>query len=220
MAVVAGAVAGRWAVQAASNPYFDPPDAVDEVRSFLQYNDKPDFNSSVAFTIPLFTFTMPGAGDFTAIGLSSQSFGVMTFLSLLLLGLLSVAAYNAYRKHPFAREFSDSDDFLLTRMVLESFSDLPGVVDTRACANLGVCGAYAERDRYGMIAWPIRFLVQYSPDTPEDLLTEFQKAARDGQVDEQVDGQVDGQVCRYKYPCFMQPLDHLLYLYNYWYGGL
>ncbi|KAK3857157.1 hypothetical protein Pcinc_036583 [Petrolisthes cinctipes] len=47
-------------------------------------------------------------------------------------------------------------------------------------------------------------------DVPEADLTEYQLAARFGSS-----GEYD---CQYEYPCLVQPLDLLVYIYDYWYG--
>lgn len=44
----------------------------------------------------------------------------------------------------------------------------------------------------------------------DEELTMYQRAARYGDVG-------DGD-CQYEYPCLVQPLDLLLYMYDYWYG--
>ncbi|XP_069172733.1 uncharacterized protein [Procambarus clarkii] len=183
-----------------------------EGRFFINYDQSTAFNTSVAFTIPLFSFTLPGAGEFTAAGLSSQSFGGLAFIALFLLGGLGVAIYTTSHGS-FGRQNDDAEynqEAPLTRLVLQSVMGLPNVVDTRSCSSLAICSAYADRERYGLLAWLLRFLVSYSPDTPEDQLTEFQKAARYGQEDR--------EDCQYEYPCLVQPLDLLLYIYDYWKG--
>lgn len=48
------------------------------------------------------------------------------------------------------------------------------------------------------------------PGVPEAELTELQKAARYGD-----EGERD---CQYEFPCLVQPLDLLLYMYEYWFG--
>lgn len=45
---------------------------------------------------------------------------------------------------------------------------------------------------------------------PETELNEYQKAARYGD-----EGEKD---CQYEFPCLVQPLDLLLYIYEYWFG--
>ncbi|KAK7083988.1 hypothetical protein SK128_011832, partial [Halocaridina rubra] len=48
---------------------------------------------------------------------------------------------------------------------------------------------------------------------PEDSLTFYQRAAKFGEEKEEAD--ID---CQFEFPCIIQPLDVLLYLYDYWYG--
>lgn len=132
-------------------------------RLFLNYDQSAAFNTSVAFTIPLFSFTLPGAADSAAAGIDSESFGAMAFIAIFLLGGLGVAIYTTSQGAvDDGRENLDgqvNQDSLLARLVAESLSVLPNVVDTGSCARLAVCGAYAEPARYGLLAWPVRFLV-------------------------------------------------------------
>ncbi|XP_071550738.1 uncharacterized protein [Panulirus ornatus] len=182
-------------------------------RFFLNYDQSAAFNTSVAFTIPLFSFTLPGAADSAAAGLDSESFGALAFIALFMLGGLGVAIYTTSQGAIDGRENSDgqvNQDSLLARLVAESLSSLPNVVDTESCARLAICGAYAEPARYGLLAWPVRFLVPDPYDLPDEELTMYQKAARYGDMG-------DGD-CQYEYPCLVQPLDLLLYMYDYWYG--
>jgi len=61
-------------------------------RLFYNFDRGSAFNTSVAFTIPLFSFSLPGSGDVTD-GLDGTVFGTMAFVSLFLLGGLGVAIY-------------------------------------------------------------------------------------------------------------------------------
>lgn len=140
--------------------YEEPPEG-QQGRFFLNYDQSTAFNTSVAFTIPLFSFTLPGAGEFTAAGLTLQSFGALTFVALFLLGGLGVAIYTT-SQGATGRGRSEENivhDSTLTSLVTESLSLLPSVVDTRSCAKLTICEAYADSDRYSFLAWPIKFIV-------------------------------------------------------------
>ena len=58
----------------------------ESARFFLNYDKGAAFNTSVAFTIPHFSFSLPGAGDTQEAGLDLQSFGALAFIALFLLG--------------------------------------------------------------------------------------------------------------------------------------
>jgi len=64
-----------------------------QARLFYNFDRGSAFNTSVAFTIPLFSFLLPGAGDISADGVDGSVFGTMAFVSLFLLGGLGVAIY-------------------------------------------------------------------------------------------------------------------------------
>ncbi|XP_068207333.1 uncharacterized protein [Palaemon carinicauda] len=190
-----------------------------QARFFLNYDKAAAFNTSVAFTIPLFSFTLPGASDTSAAGLDLQAFGALAFVALFLLGGLGVAIYTTTQAGSFnAREFDSSNgqtyqESILTTLVTESLAGLPNVVDTESCAQLAVCGAHADPSRYGLLAWPVRFLVPSAPEAPEEELTQYQRAAKFGE--EREDAETE---CQFEYPCLVQPLELLLYIYDYWYG--
>ncbi|XP_037788355.1 uncharacterized protein LOC119583763 isoform X2 [Penaeus monodon] len=191
---------------------YDAP-SEQQARFFLNYDRSAAFNTSVAFTIPLFSFTLPGAGDTSAAGMDLQSFGALAFIALFLLGGLAVAIYTTTQGGVSKRDLSDDASYqesLLTALVTESLAGIPNVIDARSCAQLAVCGAYSEPERYGLLAWPIKFLVSDDDTKPVDELSAYQKAARVGSRTE--------EDCQYEYPCLVQPLELLLYVYDYWYG--
>lgn len=142
---------------------YEEPPVGQQGRFFLNYDQAAAFNTSVAFTIPLFSFTLPGASDTSAAGMDAQSFGAIAFIALFLLGGLGVSIYTTSqgavgggRQHTDEESFQD---WLLARLVTDSLYGFPNIVDTGSCARLAVCGAYAEPQRYGLFALPIRFLV-------------------------------------------------------------
>ncbi|XP_050730074.1 uncharacterized protein LOC127005336 isoform X3 [Eriocheir sinensis] len=218
--MVVAAAAGSGVTEAANmedtvkDLYAEPP-VGQQGRFFLNYDQAAAFNTSVAFTIPLFSFTLPGASDTSAAGMNPQAFGAIAFVALFLLGGLGVSIYTTSQGAVGGgRQHSDGGssyhESLLAWLLNDSLYGLPNIVDTGSCARLAVCGAYAEPQRYGLFALPIRFLVPSLPDVPQAELTEFQKAARYG--DEGV------RDCQYEFPCLVQPLDLLLYMYEYWFG--
>lgn len=139
--------------------YETPPEG-QQGRLWLNYDQAAAFNTSVAFTIPLFSFTLPGAADSTAAGLDSQSFGALAFIALFLLGGLGVAIYTTSQGST-ARQADGSMDqeSILTRLVTESLMGLPNIVDAGSCARQAVCTAHAEPQRYGLLALPIKLLI-------------------------------------------------------------
>ncbi|XP_069952193.1 uncharacterized protein [Cherax quadricarinatus] len=182
-------------------------------RFFMNYDQSIAFNTSVAFTLPLFTFILPGAADFAAAGYNSQSFGALTFIALFLLGMLGLSIYTISQED-IARESSGGLDFqesVWNNLVTESLSFLPSMMDMKSCSRLAICSAHEDSARYGFLAWPVRVLMPSpSHDVPEEELTECQQAARYGKEGE--------EECHYKYPCLVNPLDLILLIYDYWYG--
>nr|XP_053644197.1 uncharacterized protein LOC128696833 [Cherax quadricarinatus] len=190
--------------------YEEPPEG-QEGRFFLNYDQSTAFNTSVSVTIPIFSFTLPGARDYTTNALSLQSFGALSYIVLFLLGGLALSVFTTTQGGSFSgrSEVNNFYESTLTSLVTESLSLLPSVVDTRSCAKLTICEAYADSDRYSFLTWPIKFLVP-SPgrNVPLREITEFEAAARYG--DE------NGEDCQDEYPCLVQPLDLILLIYNYW----
>ncbi|XP_045110393.1 uncharacterized protein LOC123504136 [Portunus trituberculatus] len=214
VAVTAGGVTQAASMEDTVKDLYEAPPVGEQGRLFLNYDQAAAFNTSVAFTIPLFSFTLPGASDTSAAGLDAQSFGAVAFIALFLLGGLAVAIYTTSQGAVGGgRHYADEkahEESLLTRLVTDSLSGLPNVVDIGSCARLAVCGAHAEPQRYGLFALPIRFLMPSIPDVAEAELTDYQRAARYGD-----EGERD---CQYEFPCLVQPLDLLLYMYEYWFG--
>ncbi|XP_069172588.1 uncharacterized protein [Procambarus clarkii] len=191
---------------------FEAPLGVEQGRFFLSYDPAEAFNTSVGFTLPFFSFLQPGAASFEAAGLNMISFGIYGFLSWFMLGAVGVAIYNTAQVTPSSRERSDNLFFSgasLNWLVKESVSRLPDVLCLRSCLKQSICSVYGDSESYGFLILASGIFLPYSPKTPEEQLTEFQKAARYGQE--------DGSDCPYEYPCVVRPLDLLLYIYDYWY---
>ncbi|CAL4066702.1 unnamed protein product [Meganyctiphanes norvegica] len=184
---------------------YDGPDE-SEGRFFLNYDQAAAFNTSVAFTIPLFSFTLPGASS-TTTGLDKQSFGAMAFVALFLLGGLGVAIYTTTGTGAGGRSMDDEDQSLLTSLITNSLGGLPNVIDTDSCAKLAVCGAYQDSSKYGLFALPLKFLVPNAEEVPSSERSGYQHAAMYGL-------QEDADDCYYEYPCLVQPLDVMLYMYD------
>ncbi|XP_045625448.2 uncharacterized protein [Procambarus clarkii] len=179
-------------------------------RFFLNYDHTYSFNTTVPVTMPLLSFTLPGAGDFSTTGATTSSYSALGYIIFFLLGGF---VFSLYTTAPGAagRENTDGDalqELQLVRLVLETVWNLPEVLNCRNCAKQAVCKAYADPQDYGFLASALRFLVAYTPDTPEEELTEFQKAARYGE---------ESADCHYKFHCLVHPLDLLLYIYDYWF---
>jgi len=183
---------------------YDGPDE-SEGRFFLNYDQAAAFNTSVAFTIPLFSFTLPGAST-TTTGLDKQSFGAMAFVALFLLGGLGVAIYTTTATT--ARSMGDDEDqSLLTTLISNSLGGIPNIIDTDSCAKLTICGAYQDSTKYGLLALPLKYLVPSAEDIPALERSSYQNAAMYGL-------QEDADDCYYEYPCLVQPLDVMLYMYK------
>ncbi|XP_069952087.1 uncharacterized protein [Cherax quadricarinatus] len=169
------------------------------------------FNTTISFTCPIFSFTLPGAGDFSPAGISLQSFGGLTFIGIFLLGGLAIAIYTTNQKATGpAREISDGyslGEYLLNGLITESLTVMPIIVD-KNCVKQAICEAYVDSKRFGFLTLPVRLLVP-SPglDVPEEKLTELQKAARYAEE--------GGEDCHYEFPCLLQPLDLILFFYDY-----
>ncbi|RXG52183.1 hypothetical protein Avbf_10055 [Armadillidium vulgare] len=141
----------------------------EEGRLFFNFDRGAAFNTSVAFTIPLFSFTLPGAAETAATGLDANSFGVLAFVALFLLGGLGVSIYTTSQGGnedgvEVLRGFGETNYFnnrLLNR-VYDSLFELPEVLNVESCTQLCICSAHAEPERYGILAWPIRILVPTS----------------------------------------------------------
>lgn len=163
LAATGGGVTQAASMEDTVKDLYEAPPVGQQGRFFLNYDQAAAFNTSVAFTIPLFSFTLPGASDTSAAGLDAQSFGAVAFIALFLLGGLGVAIYTTSqgaigegRQHADGQAHQES---LLTRLVTDSLSGLPNIVDIGSCARLAVCGAHAEPQRYGLFSLPIRFLM-------------------------------------------------------------
>ncbi|KAL7632862.1 UNVERIFIED_CONTAM: hypothetical protein RMT77_016859 [Armadillidium vulgare] len=187
----------------------------EEGRLFFNFDRGAAFNTSVAFTIPLFSFTLPGAAETAATGLDANSFGVLAFVALFLLGGLGVSIYTTSQGGnedgvEVLRGFGETNYFnnrLLNR-VYDSLFELPEVLNVESCTQLCICSAHAEPERYGILAWPIRILVPArAEEAGQRKLSDYEKAANFGaqNLDE----------CYYEYPCLIQPLDFVMYLKDY-----
>lgn len=196
--------AGSMMEETIKDLYSGPDES--EGRFFLNYDQAAAFNTSVAFTIPLFSFTLPGAGS-TTTGLDKQSFGAMAFVALFLLGGLGVAIYTTTAATGRSMD-EDEDQYMLPAAVTSAISALPNVVDTDMCAKLAVCGAYQDSAKYGYLSYVLQYIVPSGSEVPAVERSEYQIAAQYGL-------QEDADNCYYEYPCLVQPLDVMLYAFNF-----
>merc|ERR1739842_163454 len=102
----------------------------------------------------------------------------------------------------------DEDQSLLTSLITNSIGGLPNIVDTDSCAKLTICGAYQDSSKYGLLALPLKYLVpSVEEEVPMSERSGYQNAAMYGL-------QEDADDCYFEYPCLVQPLDLVLYMYD------
>lgn len=135
--------------------YEAPPEG-QKGRLFVNFNQAVAYNTSIAFTMPLFTYALPGVEEFTAAGYTASSFGALAWTGLFLMTSMGISLYTT-SQDTYNRAYSDSQDSFLTRVILDSVSGLPNVLDTSTCASLAICSAYGDVDKYGYLSWAVKF---------------------------------------------------------------
>ena len=138
--------------------------AGEEEGRIFNYDRGAAFNTSVAFTIPLFSFTLPGAADASAQGLDGNTFGVLAFVAIFLIGGLGVAIYttsqggnaNAGRSFNADERYFDNN---VLNTVLRSIEELPDALSVDSCSKLSVCEAFYSPEKYGILSLPFKMFV-------------------------------------------------------------
>ena len=135
----------------------------EEEGRIFNYDRGAAFNTSVAFTIPLFSFTLPGAADATNQGLDGNTFGVLAFIAVFLIGGLGVAIYTTTQGgNSGARSFNANEkyfDSILLNSIFRSLEGLPEALSVNSCSKLSVCEAHAEPEKYGLLSWPFKLFI-------------------------------------------------------------
>lgn len=143
---------------------FEEPE---EEARFFNYNRHAALNTSVAFTLPVFTFMLPGSQKIpeTAIK-NNNSFGVLAFAALYLLAGIGVVVYGMTQtgsaKRSTARaNFEEMNHFdnPILNTVYNAIYMLPEALNIESCTKLSICEAHADPQYYGILSWPIRLLV-------------------------------------------------------------
>ncbi|KAF2366434.1 hypothetical protein FHG87_002791 [Trinorchestia longiramus] len=184
-----------------------------QARLFYNFDRGSAFNTSVAFTIPLFSFTLPGAGDVTDDGVDGNVFGTLAFVSLFLLGGLAVAIYTTtqgavgeeggsagrYFKSTFPGSQFLGDSSALPAAVYSAIEGFGEALDVASCSRLATCEAYTDQHVNSLLSLPFRAYTPLVGEAPSESLSPLEAAAHHA---------AEGG-CRRKYPCIVDPYEFM-----------
>lgn len=160
------------------------------------------FNTTVAFTIPLFAFRVPALSALTLGTANTASIVSVGFLIVLTVLVLFVIPLLGYAQGRTSREDLNEDAYItdyLTNLVYDALNEISSVADD-TCTERTVCEVWRNPHRFGYLAAPLQLL--YPPDGHPGPR---QKAALLGVTDTDTD-------CKDEYNCELSIMDILLYL--------
>jgi len=160
------------------------------------------FNTTVAFTIPLFAFAVPSLAEISLGTLDTAAVVSMAFLGVLTVVVLFVIPLLGYVQGRTGRNDLDEDAYTtdyLTDLVYSALDEIRSVTDDE-CTQRTVCEAWRSPYKFGYLATPIQIL--YPPD---GYPGERQKAALFGVTNTDTE-------CKEEYECELSIMDIMLYI--------
>jgi len=181
------------------------------------------FNTSIAFTIPLFSFTLPQGGEGSIFQtLESQAVTVLATLAFLVLGSIAIlpSLYSLFGLSTSGRSYNGMDNEIggeggiaeyIVSFIENSLDNLPNT-NGEDCVKRSICEAHDEPQKYGFLALP--FQIFFPPMDINDEysgMSKYYKAA--------LYGRSDTADCSTRYRgCLFNILDPILYLFGIFFG--
>ncbi|CAL8091132.1 unnamed protein product [Orchesella dallaii] len=175
------------------------------------------FNTAVALTIPLFSFTLPQrSSNYGGIDLANQ----VIFGAFVLVATLFVFVVPIFFTKPSEARSNDKNGILNSLMANNKVfnfmnADLSNKIglDTSKCLQKSICEANRSPKKYGVMATPFQmFFPPPSNGTADARATIFQLAAKDGKYSKKECGKL--------YNCFFDIMDMASYMVDWWkYSG-
>ncbi|XP_018009953.1 uncharacterized protein LOC108667440 [Hyalella azteca] len=134
-------------------------------RQFILYNRAAAFNWTVAFTVPLIAFTLPGAGDTRHDWEDNSVFGTLVFSQLFMVASLVIALYTTTvgeigeeaPLQPLGRAFRTlGDSRALSEAVHGALEELADALEVKSCTHLATCEAYTDLHANSLLSLPFR----------------------------------------------------------------
>ncbi|XP_043226269.1 uncharacterized protein LOC122383667 [Amphibalanus amphitrite] len=159
------------------------------------------FNTTVAFTLPLFAFSIPSLAEISFGTLDTAAVVSLAFLAVLTVLVLFVIPLLGYVPAT-DRQGLDDDAYVpteLTDLVYSALDEMRSVTGDE-CTQKTACEVWRNPHKFGYLASPIQML--YPPD---GYPGPRQKAALFGLTNKQTE-------CREQYSCDLSLMDIMLYI--------
>ncbi|XP_037082200.1 uncharacterized protein LOC119102872 [Pollicipes pollicipes] len=160
------------------------------------------FNTTVAFTIPLFAFSVPSLAEISLGTLDTAALVSLAFLAVLTIVVLFVIPLLGYVQGRTGRNDLDEDAYTadyLTDLVYSALNEIRSVADD-TCTQKTACEVWRNPYKFGYLATPIQIL--YPPD---GYPGPRQKAALFGVTNKDKE-------CKDEYECDFSIMDIMLYI--------
>ncbi|CAG7822156.1 unnamed protein product, partial [Allacma fusca] len=122
------------------------------------------FNTSVALTVPLFSFTLPNRGsEGSTVDLANQAiFGLFSLLVVVMVFTVPIL-FTGTRPQDLTGRSSDKGGILNQLMTSHKAFNFMGAdftnqigIDTEKCLQKTICEAHRHPDRYGLLSLPFQ----------------------------------------------------------------
>lgn len=198
----------------------DTYDASHQYQGFALQDESPFvqhrlFNTAVALTVPLFSFTIPQRSSSVPGGVDLATQAVFGVFALFVVALAVAVPIFFTKPHDATGRSNDREGILNHLMANNKVFNFMGAdlsnkigLDTTKCLQKSICEAHRTPKRYGMIATPFQMFFPPPTNGTEATATIFQIAAKDGKFSK--------KDCGKKYQCFFDTLDLVTYLSDWW----
>jgi len=164
------------------------------------------YDTTLAFTIPLFSFTLPERQDLV----ENKDYTKQAALSLLGLGLVGGLAVIPYIFAAVGRAGADSaegrDDSSSAISMVNQLASLTGL-NHQECVSRSICEIYRKPERYGILVLPLRYFLKEKKQRHDGEPTAYERAADFGTS--------TSDECDRRYRCSISIIGAMDFLFTY-----
>ncbi|KAI9559084.1 hypothetical protein GHT06_015873 [Daphnia sinensis] len=171
------------------------------------------FNTTLAFTIPLFSFSLP---DRATAGKDYTKQAALSLFGLAIVGGIAIMPYvwtarSALGKKTVVETEARAKKDEVASSILPLLNNVASFagLDAKTCVQRSVCETYRNPERYGYLVLPIRYFMLSPQSRENDKPSAFQLAADFGRQ--------ETEVCERRYRCAFSLIGAANFLVSYFY---
>ncbi|XP_046456963.1 uncharacterized protein LOC124204020 [Daphnia pulex] len=168
------------------------------------------FNTTLAFTIPLFSFSLP---DRATAGKDYTKQAALSLFGLAIVGGIAIMPYVWAARSPLGKktvvESSRAKKDEISSSILPMIANVASLagLDAKTCVQRSVCETYRNPERYGYLVFPVRYFMLSPQSREDDKPSEYQRAAEFGRQEK--------EECERRYRCAFSLIGAANFLFSY-----